>query len=68
MEYGCIDWCYTIQDWGWTELGVQDRATRIEQMYEWSDVALVKEGDALCVLRSMVSDVAHPDFDVEHVH
>ena len=23
--------------------------TRIEQMYEWSDVALVKEGDAVCI-------------------
>ena len=68
MEYGCIDWCYTIQDWGWTELGVQDRAVRIEQMYEWSSIATVREGDTACLLRSMVTDFEPEHFDHDHVH
>ena len=68
IEYGCIDWCYTIQDWGWTELGVQDRSERIEQMYEWLPVAIVREADAVCLLRSMVTDVDSLEMNLEHVH
>jgi len=63
-EYGCIDWCYTIQDWGWTELGVQDRALRLEQMYEWDKVALVRENGSNCELRTMNTSQTQ----TEHIH
>jgi len=67
LEYGCVDWCYTIQDWAWTELGVQDRAVRIEQMFEWAPVAMIKAGDAECLLRTMKVGTS-TDLDFEHTH
>lgn len=67
LEYGCVDWCYTIQDWAWTELGVQDRAVRIEQLFKWAPVAMVRAGGAECLLRTMeVNEVTGLDF--EHTH
>ena len=66
-DYGCIDWCYTIQDWAWTELGVQDRAVRIEKLFEWSPVAMVRVGDATCLLRTMQIE-ASTDLGHDHIH
>ena len=65
LEYGCIDWCYTMQDWAWTELGVQDRALRIEQMFEWTPTAIVRAGEIECILRTMQVDTS---MDLEHKH
>ena len=55
-EYGCIDWCYTIQDWSWSELGVRDRALRLEKLHQWDVHAKVQMAGAQCLLKSMVSE------------
>ena len=52
-EYDCIDWCYTVQDWSWSELGVQDRASRIEQMFTWIPIAIVNAEETKCLLHEM---------------
>ncbi len=68
-QYGCVDWCYTIQDWGWSELAVQDRATRLEYLYKWDNTAIVTSGDAKCLLRSISVDSDQlSDIDHEHPH
>jgi len=60
-EYGCVDWCYTIQDWSWSELGIRDRAIRLEKLHQWDVHAQVHMAGASCLLKSMV-----PQFDEIH--
>lgn len=62
-EYGCIDWCYTTQDWEWSELGVRDRALRLNKMYTWEATAIVYDEQQICLLQTMV-----PSFMVENEH
>lgn len=68
-QYECIDWCYTIQDWAWSELGVEDRATRLEYLYEWDNIAVVAVDESTCLLRSMKVDRGYfSEIDSDHKH
>ena len=40
-QFGCIDWCRTLEDWRWTELDVRDRASRLRHLYSWSQKTVV---------------------------
>ena len=49
-EYGCVDWCYTIQDWRWSSLGVEDRAARLQYLYDWQAIGIWHIASQECLL------------------
>ena len=52
-QYSCIDWCYTLEDWTWSSLGVRNRAIRLQGMYEITAVGIVWSSNAQCLLFSV---------------
>ena len=48
-EYGCVDWCFGLDDWRWTSLGVRDRATRVKHLYYMEAKAVVEHEGASCL-------------------
>lgn len=49
-EYGCVDWCYTIQDWRWSSLGVEDRSARLQYLYNWKPIGIWRIASQECLL------------------
>ena len=48
-DFGCIDWCYDLEDWRLTSLSVRDRTLRIQSMYQLQPLAIVQQDDYRCV-------------------
>jgi hypothetical protein len=48
-KYGCIDWCWDLEDWRWTSLAVRDRALRLSRIYELHPAAVIEQGGYTCV-------------------
>ena len=49
-EFGCVNWCMDVHDWRWSSLGVHDRATRIQRLYQTEGQLLLNVDQNLCVL------------------
>jgi hypothetical protein len=52
-QYSCIDWCFTLQDWQWSSLGVHARAIRLNKMFELKDIGVVQTNGQQCLLYSV---------------
>lgn len=52
-QYSCIDWCFTVQDWQWSSLGVRDRAIRLKKLFKLKEISVVQTKELQCLLYSV---------------
>jgi len=48
IEYGCIDWCWGLEDWRINALSVRDRWMKLQNMYTFTSLDQVNQGDSSC--------------------
>ena len=49
-SFGCVHWCLEYEQWRWTSLGVSDRNSRINEMYNTRIIGTLEQEEQSCVL------------------